>query len=88
MNKSYKNFLKESKTTHKNIAILQQIVDGSSAMPLKFKDGQMQVDVTTANMLLTVHKALKQPAQGKFESLLNTKKDFAKVVSIGWKLVK
>ena len=41
------------------------------------------VDVTTANMLVTVHDALSVENQAKFDNI-----DFLKLVNFGWKHVK
>ena len=45
-------FAREEFIVEDNVDILGQIVRRSQAMPLKFKDGTMKIDLTTANMIL------------------------------------
>ena len=46
------NFVREEFIEEDNIATLKNIVKRKQAMPLKFKDGTMKIDLTTANMIL------------------------------------
>ena len=43
------NFVREEFIEEDNIATLKNIVKRKQAMPLKFKDGQMKVDLYTAS---------------------------------------
>jgi len=83
----YKDKLEEKNV----ISEIEAIVKDHSMGVLKFDDGkQMEVDVQTANMLLTVLKALKDPKmKDKFEKMVNKdKSSFMKVVDFGWSMVK
>ena len=52
MKENTDNFVREEFIVEDNVDILGQIVRRSQAMPLKFKDGTMKIDLTTANMIL------------------------------------
>ena len=52
MKENTNNFVREEFIVEDNVDILGQIVRRSQAMPLKFKDGTMKIDLTTANMIL------------------------------------
>jgi hypothetical protein len=52
MKENTDNFAREEFIVEDNVDILGQIVRRSQAMPLKFKDGTMKIDLTTANMIL------------------------------------
>ena len=47
------NFVREEFIEEDNIATLKNIVKRKQAMPLKFKDGTMKIDLTTASGLVT-----------------------------------
>lgn len=69
---------------------LQASVSGHSAKAIKFSNGQqLTVDAQTANMLLTVYKALQKPdMKSKFEKMLgDSPTSFMKLVDFGWKQV-
>ena len=49
---SMNNFSREEFIKEDNVDILGQIIRKKQAMPLKFKDGQMKIDMQTANAIL------------------------------------
>ena len=69
---------------------LRKIVKDKQHAAVKFDDKKsVKVDLTTANAILTVHKALSGSSQGKFEKMLNKNKGtFAQTVDFVWKAVK
>jgi len=69
---------------------IQKIVNDHQSKKIKFSDGYLEVDGVTANMLLTVYKALKnESSQLKFKEMLNKSiASFMKLVDFGWKQVK
>ena len=69
---------------------LRKIVKDKQHAAVKFDDKKsVKVDLTTANAILTVHKALSGSSQGKFEKMLNKNKgSFAQTVDFVWKAVK
>ena len=87
-----KNFFKESVMLQEDVIdTLKEIVDGDSAKTVKFKDGSsVKVDLQTANVVVTVHSAMKKPdAKKKFEDMMNgSRSQFMKVVDFSWKMVK
>ena len=87
-----KNFFKESVMLQEDVIdTLKEIVDGHSAKTVKFKDGSsVKVDLQTANVVVTVHGAMKKPdAKKKFEDMMNSSRgQFMKVVDFSWKMVK
>jgi len=63
------------------VADLQDIVKSKSIKSIKFKDGKKQkVDLTTASMVLSMHKALNTQNKKKVESMLNDSKKFMQIV--------
>ena len=69
---------------------LRKIVKDKQHAAVKFDDKKsVKVDLTTANAILTVHKALSGSSQGKFEKMLNKNKGtFAQTVDFVWKAIK
>ena len=63
------------------VSDLQDIVKSKSIKQVKFKDGKKQkVDLTTASMVLSMHKALNTQNKKKVESMLNDSKKFMQIV--------
>ena len=69
---------------------LRKIVKDKQHAAVKFDDKKsVKVDLTTANAILTVHKALSGSSQTKFEKMLNKNKgSFAQTLDFVWKAVK
>ena len=63
------------------LADLQDIVKTKSMKAVKFKDGKKQkVDLTTASMILSMHKQLNGANRKKVEGMLDDKNNFMKMI--------
>jgi hypothetical protein len=63
-----------------NIDKLRQIVQDKSAMSIKFSDGSMKVDMTTASIFLQVFDKVKEETQAKIVDRIQTKQGFLSVL--------
>ena len=63
-----------------NVGKLRDIVKNKSAMPVKFSDGTMKVDMTTASIFLQAYDQMKERNQMKIQDMMNTKAGFLKVL--------
>jgi hypothetical protein len=72
-----------------NVATLKNIVKRKQAMPLKFKDGQMKVDLYTASAFVQTldNKNIKPDTKKKLEFIINkgNKAGFLKIVDAVFK---
>ena len=59
---------------------MRDIVDNKSAMTVKFEDGTMKVDMTTANIFLQAYDKMKDRNQEKISQMMRTKSGFLKVL--------
>ena len=59
---------------------LRKIVADKSAMPIKFSDGTMKVDMTTANIFLKAYDRMKERNQMKIQDMMKTKAGFLRVL--------
>lgn len=59
---------------------LRQIVKDKSAMSIKFSDGSMKVDMTTANIFVQMYDRMKERNQNKIDDMMQTKAGFLKVL--------
>mgnify|MGYP001472668056 CR=1 FL=1 len=59
---------------------LRQIVRDKSAMSIKFADGSMKVDMTTASIFLQVFDKVKEETQAKIVDRIQTKQGFLSVL--------
>ena len=84
------NDLNEVKVSSYVVGELRNIVKNKSAKNIKFKDGSMKVDMTTANMMLQVFDKVKSATKKKIMDVLDSgkKSDFLKVHSLVMKAVK
>jgi len=71
---SISDFNRESLLTEDNVAVLRSIVKSKSAKPLKFKDGSMKVDMTTASIMIQVLDKVNKDNQAKLIRMINGKK--------------
>ena len=71
---SISDFNRESLLTEDNVAVLRSIVKSKSAKPLKFKDGSMKVDMTTASVMIQVLDKVNKDNQAKLIRMINGKK--------------
>ena len=63
-----------------NVDKLRQIVKDKSAMSIKFADGSMKVDMTTASIFLQVFDKVKEETQEKIVDKIQTKSGFLSVL--------
>ena len=63
-----------------NVDKLRQIVKDKSAMSIKFADGSMKVDMTTASIFLQVFDKVKEETQAKIIDKIQTKSGFLSVL--------
>ena len=82
--------LDEVKISSYIVGELRDIVKNKSAKNLKFKDGQLKVDMTTANMMLQVLDKVKTATKRKIMDVLDSgkKNDFMKVHGLAMKAVR
>ena len=59
---------------------LRKIVADKSAMPIKFSDGTMKVDMTTASIFLQAYDKMKDRNQMKIQDMMKTKAGFLRVL--------
>ena len=71
---SISDFNRESLLAEDNVAVLRSIVKSKSAKPLKFKDGSMKVDMTTASVMIQVLDKVNKDNQSKLIRMINGKK--------------
>jgi hypothetical protein len=83
------DFNRESFLAEDNVDVLKSIVKRKSAKPLKFKDGAMEIDMQTANMMLQVLDKVNADNKTKITKMINgTKGQFMKVHQLVMKMIK
>ena len=77
-------YLEEEKPSSYILSTLRDIVKNKSAKSMKFKDGSMKVDMTTANMMLQVLDKINPTNKKKVMGILDKggKGDFMKVHNV------
>ena len=65
-----------------NVDTLRKIVADKSVMPVKFEDGTMKVDMTTASIFLQAFDKMREDNQAKVAEMMRTKKGFLRVMDI------
>ena len=77
-------YLEEEKASSYIVSTLRDIVKNKSAKSMKFKDGSMKVDMTTANMMLQVLDKINPMNKKKVMGILDKggKGDFMKVHNV------
>ena len=77
-------YLEEEKPSSYILSTLRDIVKNKSAKSMKFKDGSMKVDITTANMMLQVLDKINPMNKKKVMGILDKggKGDFMKVHNV------
>ena len=77
-------YLEEEKPSSYILSTLRDIVKNKSAKTMKFKDGSMKVDMTTANMMLQVLDKINPMNKKKVMGILDKggKGDFMKVHNV------
>ena len=71
---SIADFNRESLLAEDNVAVLKNIVKSKSAKPLKFSDGSMKVDLTTASIMMQVLGKVNKDNQAKLTRMINGKR--------------
>ena len=77
---NYKDNLDNNIVLKENIDTLRDIVNNKSVMTVKFQDGTMKVDMTTANIFLQAYDKMKESNQEKISEMMKTKKGFLRVL--------
>jgi len=76
------NVLDNSILAKENVDKLRKIVSDKSMMPIKFNDGTMNVDMTTANIFVKAFDKMKETNQAKVSEMIKTKAGFLRVMDI------
>jgi len=74
-------------TISENIDKLRQIVKDKSATTIKFADGSMKVDMTTASIFLQVFDKVKEETQAKIIDKIQTKAGFLSMLDLMYKKI-
>jgi len=86
---SVDEFSRESLITEDNVDVLRSIVKTKGMKPLKFSDGTMKVDLTTASTLVQVLDKVNADNKEKLTRMINGKKgQFTAAVKAVFKMVK
>ena len=87
--KQVENFNHEYSLVENNIKMLRDIVKKKQNKPVRFKDGQMKVDLMTASAIIGVYDKVNKSNQAKIERMVNgDKSQFLKMQSAAFKLAK
>lgn len=83
------DFNREMYMVEDNMVMLRDIVKKKAMKPIKFKDGQMKVDLFTASAITQVFDKVNSANQTKIKNMVNgSKKDFMKISQAVMKLAK
>ena len=86
---SVSEFSRESLITEDNVDVLRSIVKTKGMKPLKFSDGTMKVDLTTASTMIQVLDKVNADNKTKITKMINgTKGQFMKVHQLVMKMIK
>ena len=86
---SINDFNRESLITEDNVDVLRSIVKTKGMKPLKFSDGTMKVDLTTASTMLQVLDKVNPDNKAKLTKMINGKKgQFTAAANAVFKMVK
>ena len=86
---SVDDFNRESLITEDNVDVLRSIVKTKGMKPLKFSDGTMKVDLTTASTMLQVLDKVNADNKAKLTKMINGKKgQFTAAAKAVFKMVK
>ena len=82
-------FDRESDLVENNIDMLRQIVKKKQNRPIKFKNGQMKVDLMTASAIIGVYDKVNKVNKEKIERMVNgDKAQFMKMQDAAFKLAR
>jgi len=86
---SIDDFNRESLITEDNVDVLRSIVKTKGMKPLKFSDGTMKVDLTTASTMIQVLDKVNADNKAKLTRMINGKKgQFTAAAKAVFKMVK
>jgi len=86
---SVDDFNRESLITEDNVDVLRSIVKTKGMKPLKFSDGTMKVDLTTASTMIQVLDKVNADNKAKLTRMINGKKgQFTAAAKAVFKMVK
>ena len=86
--KQVENFNHEYSLVENNIKMLRDIVKKKQNKPVRFKDGQMKVDLMTASAITQVYDKVNSSNRAKIDKMINSRKaDFLKISSAVFKMI-
>ena len=86
--KQVENFNHEYNLVENNIDMLKDIVKKKQNKPVKFKDGQMKVDLYTASAITQVYDKVNSSNRAKIDKMINSKRaDFLKISNAVFKMI-
>tara|TARA_B100001093_G_scaffold519594_1_gene609350 strand:+ start:2513 stop:3331 length:819 start_codon:yes stop_codon:yes gene_type:complete len=88
VSKQVENFNHEYTLVENNIDMLKDIVKKKQNKPVKFKDGQMKVDLYTASAITQVYDKVNSANKSKIDKMVNSRKaDFLKISNAVFKML-
>jgi|TARA_S200002703_G_scaffold159442_1_gene172921 hypothetical protein len=86
--KQVENFNHEYSLVENNIEMLRDIVKKKQNKPVRFKDGQMKVDLMTASAITQVYDKVNSSNRAKIDKMINSRRaDFLKISSAVFKMI-
>ena len=86
--KQVENFNHEYNLVENNIKMLRDIVKKKQNKPVRFKDGQMKVDLMTASAITQVYDKVNSSNKAKIDKMINSRKaDFLKISNAVFKMI-
>ena len=86
--KQVENFNHEYNLVENNIKMLRDIVKKKQNKPVRFKDGQMKVDLMTASTITQVYDKVNSSNKAKIDKMINSRKaDFLKISNAVFKMI-
>lgn len=86
--KQVENFNHEYSLVENNIKMLRDIVKKRQNKPVRFKDGQMKVDLMTASAITQVYDKVNSANRAKIDKMINSRKaDFLKITNAVYKMI-
>lgn len=86
--KQVENFNHEYNLVENNIEMLKDIVKKKQNKPVRFKDGQMRVDLMTASAITQVYDKVNSANKAKIDKMVNGRKaDFLKITNAVYKMI-
>ena len=86
--KQVENFNHEYSLVENNIEMLRDIVKKKQNKPVRFKDGQMKVDLMTASAITQVYDKVNSSNRAKIDKMINSRRaDFLKISNAVFKMI-